>query len=190
MFYDFSHRHASCLLDGQPSKVILSRENRGGSLASKELAYNGVFAPDSPVKTGSHISADEAYFVLSVRPTAEADKYCSLLKINTKVEVQRWAALFDAEERHMGSDFLPVVADVPAVAQFVTARLRQDDAGLLPTTAYVLYVQNSVDVRRPQDKDLTSPDRVLLNGRGYQVDAVDDIKVPGLLHVQLSEDVR
>ncbi|WP_246862842.1 hypothetical protein [Paenibacillus cellulosilyticus] len=80
--------------------------------------------------------------------------------------------------------------DVPAFAQLVSASLLRDEPGLLPTTKYVLTLQTSVPVKEPKDAELISPDRIMLAGRAYQVDVVDRIKYPNLLHVQLSEDMR
>jgi VIT1/CCC1 family predicted Fe2+/Mn2+ transporter len=79
---------------------------------------------------------------------------------------------------------------VKTFAQYVTARLRQEDPGLPPSTVYVLQLQSTVDVRKPQDQSLILPDRIVLNGQPYQVDAVDDVKYPNMIHVQLSEDLR
>lgn len=190
MFYDFSHRHTPCTVDGTPDVVILSRETKATTIIGKEYLYNGLFAPTSDVAPGSYIESDGSYLVQTMRLTTERDKYCSLLKTNVTAEIQRCKQEYDDNDNPKGVPNFITVQEVNGFAQFVTAKLRLDDPGLLSTTTHILILQTSVDVRRPQDQELQSPDRVLLNGRPYQVDDVDDLKYPNLLHVQLSEDMR
>lgn len=190
MFYEFSHRHADCLVDGVAEKYILSRDSRSTSIIAREYIFNGTFAPTSSVRTGSLIEADESFLVQTMRPTTERDKSCTIIKTNAVIEVQRDSLTYDVNDNPLGESFNPVQSNVKAYAQYVTAHLRQLDIGLLPTTAYVLVMQSTVNVKRPQDPALIKPDRIILNGRPYQVDVLDDVKTPGLFTIQLSEDTR
>ncbi|MNP58718.1 hypothetical protein D3C76_1536600 [compost metagenome] len=106
------------------------------------------------------------------------------------MEVQRYKQEYDHNDNPKGDPDFILTQEAEGFAQFVTAQLRLDDPGLLPTTTYILILQTAVDIKRPQDETLISPDRVVLNGRPYQVDVIEDIKYPNLLHVQLSEDTR
>jgi hypothetical protein len=189
MFNEFSHRHTDCFVDGVPEKVILSRDSRSSTVFRQEYLYNGVFAPTSTVKTGALVTNGESFLVQSLRRTVENDCYCLMVKTNAEVEIQRWSQELDENDNPIGTpDFHPVQSNVVVHAQYVTARLRQDDVGLLPTTVYVLLMQSNVNIKRPTELD--SPDRVILNGRKYQVDAIDDFRYPNLFYVQLSEDRR
>jgi hypothetical protein len=190
MFYNFAHRHTLCLVDGVSEKFILSRDSRSTSIIAREFLNNGTFAPVSIVQTGSLVVAGDSYLVQSMRAMTESDKSCTLLKTNAVIEVRRCTVVYDANDNPIGESFNPVQSNVKAYAQYVTAQLRQREIGLLPTTAYVMYMQSSVNVKRPQDPALIKPDRIMLNGRPYQVDVVDDVKDPGLFYVQLSEDTR
>ncbi|MDR0269637.1 hypothetical protein [Paenibacillus sp.] len=191
MFYDFSHRHSPCKVEGAADTVILSRDTRATAIIGKEYLYNGVFAPTSPVKAGDMVETEESFLVQTMRPTTERDKYCSLIKTNVTVEIQRYGQKYDRNDNPIGDpSFIAIQSDVKGFTQYVTARLRQAEAGLLPTTVYILQLQTSVDVKDPQDVALTSPDRIVMNGKPYQVDAVDRVKYPNLLHLQLSEDAR
>jgi hypothetical protein len=156
----------------------------------KEYVYNGLFAPTSAVEPGMMVDTDVSFFVLTLRFTVDRDKYCSLLKANTNVEVQRFMQSYDADYDPVESSFQTVQGNILCFAQFVSGQMKIDDPGLLPTTRYVLVLAPSVDVKQPQDPTLIEPDRIILDGRPYQVDVVDRIKYPNLLHVQLSEDVR
>ncbi|MEC0241984.1 hypothetical protein P4H66_19460 [Paenibacillus dokdonensis] len=191
MFYDFSHRHSPCTVEGESDIVILSRETRATTIIGKEYLYNGVFAPTSPVKVGDLVETDESFLVQTMRSTTEKDKYCSLIKTNVLIDIQRYAQRYDSNDNPIGApSFNPVQINVKGYAQYVTARLRQDEAGLLPTTVYILQLQTTAGVKDPQDESLVSPDRIVMGGKPYQVDAVDRVKYPNLYHLQLSEDVR
>jgi hypothetical protein len=185
MFYEFAHRHTPCTVDGTAEKVILSRDTKGASIVAKEYMFIGRFAPVSIVHNGSLVITDVSFLVETLRTTTEADKYCSMVKTNASIDVLRYG------QPPVGDpDFLPIASGVVAYAEFVTADLRQQHIGLLPTTKYVLILQSTVDVKNPDNPTLYKPDRIILHGRNYQVDVVDDVQLPNLYHVQLSEDFR
>ncbi|MMZ67183.1 hypothetical protein D1872_297380 [compost metagenome] len=129
--------------------------------------------------------------VQTLRTTTEKDKYCSLIKTNALIEVQRYQQAYDANDNPVGdAEFTSVVADVVCFAQYVTAQLRQQEPGLLPSTVFVLQMQTTVDVKRPEETTTAIPDRIVMGEKTYQVDEVDRMKYPNLLHVQLSGDRR
>ncbi|MEK4196145.1 hypothetical protein NYE59_23910 [Paenibacillus sp. FSL L8-0323] len=107
------------------------------------------------------------------------------------VKIQRYSQKYDGNYNPIGDpDFLDIETEVHSFVRYVNGQLRQEDPGLLPTTTHVVRLQNAVDVRRPDDPQLLRPDRIVLNGRPYQVDVIDDIQFPGLYQIQLSEDMR
>ncbi|APQ59825.1 hypothetical protein PPOLYM_02546 [Paenibacillus polymyxa] len=191
MFKDFAHRHSPCTVNGEPDVVILSRETKATTVIGKEYMYNGLFSSKSSVKLGDIVQNESSYLVQTLRTTTEKDKYCSLIKANALIEVQRYQQAYDANDNPIGDpDFVSVAADIVCFAQYVTAQLRQQEPGLLPSTVFILQLQTTVDVKDLQDSSLSAPDRIVMGGKTYQVDVVDRIKYPNLLHVQLSEDRR
>ncbi|WP_315793194.1 hypothetical protein [Paenibacillus sp. BIC5C1] len=191
MFYEFSHRHTACLVDENEESVILSRETKATTVMGKEFVYNGVFSPDSLIERGSLLRTDDIFLVQTLRKTVDGDNYCSLIKTNVTVEVRRYAQEYDDQDNPKGRpDFVSVAADVVGFAQHVSAQLKQEEPGLLPTTSLVLLLQITVDVKEPSDPDLLQPNRIVIAGKKYQVDVVDRIKYPNLLYIQLSEDRR
>ncbi|MDK8188782.1 hypothetical protein QP794_01630 [Paenibacillus sp. UMB7766-LJ446] len=191
MFKDFIHRQSPCNVNGEPDKVILSRETKATTVLGKEYMYNGLFATKSPVLPGNVVQKDMTFLVQTLRFTATKDKYCSLIKTNVTVEVQRYMQEYDANDNPKGKpEFTPVAAEIVGFAQRVSAQLKQEEPGLLPTTSLILLLQTDVDVREPSDPALMSPDRILISGKKYQVDVVDRIKYPNLLYIQLCEDRR
>lgn len=189
MFKDFAHRHSPCTVNGESDIVILSRDSKATTIIGKEYMYNGLFSPKSPVKQGDVVRNDDCFLVQTMRLTTEKDKYCSLIKTNAVIEVQRYQRQYDSNYNPIGdAEFVPVAAGVVCFAQYVTAQLRQQEPGLLPNTVFVLQMQTNVDVKKPEDTSTAVPDRIIMDGNTYRVDVVDRIKYPNLLHVQLSED--
>jgi hypothetical protein len=189
LFNEFKHRQVPCTVDGVDDRVVMSRDTRATTVIGKEYQYNGVFSPTSPVQNGSVVETDDSFFVQTLRLTTEKDKYCSLIKTNDFIEIQRYKKSYDANDNAVYS-FEAAQEQCPAFAQLITASLRQADPGLLPTTIYVLQLQTTADVQDPREERLASPDRIILNGRPYKVDVVDRVKYPNLLFIQLSEDSR
>ncbi|WP_315370876.1 hypothetical protein [Paenibacillus xylanexedens] len=191
MFYEFSHRHTTCVVDGNEDTVILSRETKATTVMGKEYVYNGLFSPDSLVERGSLVRTEDTFLVQTIRNTVDTDKYCSLIKTNATIQVQRFTQEYDDYDNPKGKPvFVSVESDVVGFAQHVSAQLKQEEPGLLPTTSLVLLLQTNVDVKEPSDPELAQPDRIVITGKNYQVDVVDRIKYPNLLFVQLCEDRR
>lgn len=191
MFYEFSHRHTDCLVDKNEEEVILSRETKATTVMGKEYVYNGLFSPNSSVERGSLVRTEDTFLVQTLRNTVDTDKYCSLIKTNATILVQRYTQEYDDYDNPKGKPvFVHVASDVVGFAQHVSGQLKQEDPGLLPTTSLVLLLQTNVDVKEPSDPLLTQPDRIVIAGKKYQVDVVDRIKYPNLLFIQLCEDRR
>jgi hypothetical protein len=107
------------------------------------------------------------------------------------VKIQRYSQKYDDNFNPIGDpEFKDIEIDVKSFVRYVTGQLRQEDPGLLLTTTHLIRLQSSVDVRRPNDPLLLGADRIILNGRPYQVDVIDDIQFHGLYQIQLSEDMR
>ncbi|AWV35158.1 hypothetical protein CD191_22375 [Paenibacillus odorifer] len=114
-----------------------------------------------------------------------------MVKANMIVKVQRHSQRYDGNNNAIGDpEFQDVATGVHAFVRYVTGQLRQEEPGLLPTSTHIVRMQNTVGVLRPNDPALSKPDRIVLNGRPYQVDAIDDIQFPGLYQIQLSADMR
>ena len=191
MFDEFAHRHTTCTVDGVADIVILSRDSKGSSVVGKESMYVGRFSPTSSVSKGSMVVVTDSFLVQTLRITPDRDNYCGMVKTNELITVQRHTQTLDANGNAIGDPiFIAVQSNIKTFSQYVTAQLRQEVIGLLPTTVIALQMQTTVDIKRPDDPLLTSYDRVILNGRPYSVDVVDDSKFPNLLHVELSEDTR
>jgi len=142
LFQEFSHRHTPCVVDGNEEKVILSRETKATTVMGKEYVYNGVFSPSSSVDLGMTVETDALFLVLTKRDTVGRDKYCSLLKTNVTITVQRYTQAYDEKDNPIGGpEFKPVAESISSFAQYVTAQLKMDEPGLLSTTKYVLVLQ-------------------------------------------------
>lgn len=169
----------------------MSRGASGSSQFGRESDYIGRFSPESSVLPGALIDTGEAFLVCSMRATPDRDKYCGMVKTNMIVKVQRYSQRYDENYNPIGDpEFSDVATGVHSFVQYISGQLRQEDPGLLLTSTHLVRMQNTVGVLRPNDPMLSKPDRIVLNGRSYQVDVIDDIQFPGLYQIQLSEDIR
>lgn len=190
MFDAFSHRHTPCLVDNAVDKVILSRDGNGSSVMAKESQYIGRFSPSSAVVCGSIVEAIATYFVYSLRITPDTDKYCSLIKTNRTITVRRHKQNYDNKYNPVGNASFQRVSTAPAFVQVVTTEMRQKEVGLLSTTVLTALIQAGTDIKRPKDKDVSSPDQVVIDDVPYRADVIDTVSYPNLWLVQLSEDNR
>lgn len=184
MFYEFAHRHTPCTIDGVADAVILSRNAKSSNVIDREYMFVGRFSPVSTAENGSLVLTTDSFFIEATRITTDNDKYCSLVKLNATIEVWRYA------QPESGDPDFFLTDSAIAYIQFVNADLRKQEPGLLATTEYILVVQKTVDVKKPNDATLYKPDRVVFNSLNYKVDVVDDVKIPNLYHIQLSVDYR
>lgn len=71
---------------------------------------------------------------------------------------------------------------IPVYGEVVTSRLRQEEPGLLEGTIYIFQV--------PKKLGVVEMDRIVHNGKPYQVASVDDIGLDGVSRIQLAKDLR
>lgn len=102
-------------------------------------------------------------------------------KVNTSLTIKRYQEYLDSDFNPV-KEWVPVATDIKADGQVVTATLRQQDPGLLPDTKWIFLMSNKVD--------LQLLDRLEFGDTKCQVDSIDDIRLPGILRVQCSDDLR
>ena len=102
-------------------------------------------------------------------------------RVNAEVTVSRIVDVFQNHKK-VGTKAEVVATGVPVFYQDISANMKMYDAGLLPKTVKKIIMQDDTPV------DIL--DRIVLNGRNYQVDNVDSAKYVNLFEVQVSEDTR
>ena len=76
-----------------------------------------------------------------------------------------------------------ITSDVYATAQATTAALLQKDPGLLSNTKWIFYVSAAAPIQKLDRLEFP-------NGTKCQVEDVDPLRLPGLLRIQCSDDLR
>lgn len=166
------------------SYVSLKRASRGATNpGTREAYWEGLILAASNLASGEvfQIGSDK-YLTLSAGTDPATGELAVLVaKTNATLTHQRYTETVD-ENGNITQVWSILNADVPAFGIAVTAALRQQDPGLLESTKFIFQLAKSLGVQ--------VMDRVVYNGANYQVDAVDDIALPGIVRIQLSTDTR
>jgi hypothetical protein len=135
----------------------------------------------SPIVTGDAIViGSETYFVMAAYHDAPVGVYVAqLAKVNVNLVHKRWITTYD-EYGNPTTEWQTITALLPAYAEIVTPRMRQEDLGLLETTVIVFYTTTIPKVE----------DRLSAGDRHYKVDVVDTLALNNLAKVQGGIDNR
>lgn len=166
------------------SYVSLKRASRSTtSPGAREAYWEGLILADSNLASGEvfQIGSDK-YLTLSAG-TDPATGELSVLTAKTNAALTHLRKEEAVDEfGNITETWTTLNADVPAFGVAVTATLRQQDPGLLESTKFTFQLAKSLGIQ--------VMDRIVYSGANYQVDAVDDVTLPGIVRVQLSTDTR
>jgi len=152
---------------------------------NRDLYREGLILADSNLASGEVMeTGGEKLLVRSVYPDKQSGQLSFLAsKVNAELTHRRYEETAD-EWGNVTQKWSIITSIVYATAQIVSAALRQQDPGLLPTTKWVFLI--------PAIATLQEMDRLEFNSGSTKcrVDSIDDIRLPGLLRVQCSDDLR
>lgn len=179
----YADRMEDIAFRGKTEKCLLLR--RGKSMSPKTIADGKVIVTENgtDIKSGELIertATGERFLVIAKQHSADCVQMQGR-RVNGSIDVIR---LIDVYQNHKrtGTAAQTIAAGVPTYFEEINAAMRQYDAGLLQTTVKKFLVQTDIDIQLL--------DRIVLNGRNYQVTNVDMAKYVNLLDVQVSEDNR
>jgi hypothetical protein len=170
--------------DVPQSYVSLKRASRGAiNPGTREAYWEGLILAASELASGEVLQiGNDKYLALSTGiDPATGELSVLTAKTNAALTHLRKEEAVD-EFGNITETWTTHNADVPAFGVAVTATLRQQDPGLLESTKFTFQLAKSLGVQ--------VMDRIVYSGANYQVDAVDDIALPGIVRVQLSTDTR
>ncbi len=141
---------------------------------------------DSGIQCGDMLQDGTEYWltrVVSKRKHMGEDACLDLQfwKCNVEVTVKRLTETADTSG-NPAKTWAPVGVPVRAYQEYVSTALRDKDPGILPSTVRRLAVQSTVGIQLL--------DRIEIGVIKLQVDAVNNIDVPGISLLQLSMDIR
>lgn len=169
----------------EPEKVVLSRVGKSSSSNFKSnFVFTALLQENTKLENGDVFKCkirnqETSFLVISMRPSSLSIQ-ATVYKCNGVAEIYRQETSYDEYDQPTG-DELKLVGTEPTNHVTVNARMRLLDAGLLPST--------TKEFRIPKC-DIKEMDRIVLDGKNYCVDAIDETKFAGLLAVQTSNDNR
>ncbi len=179
IYSSFIKRQGSdVLINGVAGKAIIS--SLGRSAQAIQSRREGIFLPGA-IKAGDKVTEGTvSYLVIAAQELGEY-AYAHLGMCNALINIQYWYV----EEDEFGNIIVQEwrsrgTAD--AHQTFISARMRQEDPGLLATTVCTFHILASTPCELL--------DRVVVGTTKYQVNAIDAISVPGIKILQVSTDER
>jgi hypothetical protein len=164
------------------SKVSMTLATRGYS-DNRELYREGLILADSALQGGEAFSVGaEVFLTRSVSYDPQSGQIAFFAsKANAVLSHQRYVETVD-EWGNIVQSWQTITASVPTTATATTAALLEKDPGLLPNTKWIHVIPVIA---------LEKMDRlVFANGIKCQVEDIDPLRLPGLLRVQCSDDLR
>lgn len=165
------------------SYVSMTLATRGYS-DNRDLYREGLILADSNLAGGEVFTVrDENFLTRSVSFDPQSGQLAFFAsKANATLVHKRYKETTD-EWGNITQGWETITATVYATARVVTAALLERDPGLLPNTKWTFTIPAAVP--------LLKMDRLQFNdGTKCQVEDIDPHRLPGLLYVQCSDDLR
>jgi hypothetical protein len=178
----------ACVIKRTPevqSYASLKRSTRATrDPGTRDAYWEGLILAESLLASGEVVEiGGTQYLVQSVdADPASGELAFFAAKVNASLTHQRYTETVDPNTGNIIQGWTTLNASLSAFGQVVTASLRQTDPGLLETTKYVFFV--------PKVAGVQVMDRLVLGGENLQVNAVDEIMLPGVARIQAGQDVR
>jgi len=152
---------------------------------NRDLYRNGLISAKYNLASGEVITVgSEKFLIRSVIPDQHSKEIAFVAsKANAIFIHKRFTETAD-DWGNLTQEWTTITDNVYSTAQIVSAALRQQDPGLLSTTKWVFLIPATTTIQE-LDRLQFKPD-----GDKCRVDSVDDIRLPGLLRVQCSDDRR
>jgi hypothetical protein len=166
------------------SFVSMKRSSKSTSNPGiRDAMWEGLILAASNLASGEILTVgSDKYLIQSVTSDAASGELAWFgVKTNVVLTHKRYTEGLD-ENNNIVQTWATITADVAAFGQIVTAELRQYDPGLLDSCRYIFQVPSSIG--------LLELDRLVMNGKNYQVEAIDDVGLAGVWRIQCSVDTR
>ena len=182
-----SNDGVSVTIDRTPTdytgKAIIAKIK--GSYSNYSLANRRMInlLNESNAATGEIVKyGNESYLLTVVRPEIVSGASISLiaqaLLCNATLTVTSETPTYDDNGNPTGVSASTILDAVPCSATVITARMRQEDPGLLANALLKVYAQNS--------DAIALLDKATIGGNNYRVDHIDRLEVPGAMVLQLT----
>jgi hypothetical protein len=165
------------------SCVSMTLATRGYS-DNRDLYREGLILADSNLTGGEVFTVEsESFLTRSVYRDPQSGQLVFFAsKVNATLVHKRYKETTD-DWGNVTQGWETITATVYATARVVTAALLEKDPGLLPNTKWTFTVPATVPLQKMDRLEFA-------DGTKCQVEDIDPHRLPGLLHVQCSDDLR
>jgi len=165
------------------SYISMTMATRGYS-DNRELYREGLILADSNLKGGEVFTVlDESFLTRSVSFDPQSGELAFFAsKVNAILTHKRYMETTD-QWGNVSQKWVPITEMVYATSRVVTAALLEKDPGLLPNTKWTFTIPTTVALQKLDRLEFS-------NGTKCQVEDIDPLRLPGLLYVQCSDDLR
>lgn len=166
------------------SKVSIKRSTKASrDLGIREGYWEGLIPYEVNLQSGEIITIRDTKYLIQSTNYDHASMECAFFSAKCNAIIQHQRFVDDVDENYNPIQKWDTLnEDKPCYGEIVTSRLRQEDAGLLDGTIYIFQV--------PKVFGVVALDRIVFDGKNYEVASVDDIGMSGVARVQLSKDNR
>ena len=177
----YADRMESIAVDGKDAESVLVLR-RGKSESATVIGDGKIIVTENStaIANGDLVTRSDGqrYFIVAKQYSADCTQMQGK-RVNATVQL---VELTDVYVNHKKTGVIPTVlaSDVPVHYTDISASMKLYDAGLLPKTVKRILLRSPLKLLN----------RIVLNGRNYQVDNIDTAKYVGLYEVQVSEDTR
>jgi hypothetical protein len=164
------------------SKVSMKRSTNSTTyLGAREGYYSGLILLDSDLKSGEMFCIDNDKYLVQTALKSFGDGEIEFMaaKTNAVLELKRYDEDVD-ENGNIVQGWKSINSSIDSFGEIVTYSTRQADPGILEGTRYIFQVPKSIGV--------VMRDRIIYNGKNYDVISVDDIME--IVRLQLAVDSR
>jgi len=169
------------------TKVSIKRSTRSNSdPGAREAFWEGLILAESGLQSGEIISINGVkYLIQSVDlDPASGELAFFSAKTNAVITQKRYMEYLD-EHNNIVKGWDDINTNVPVFGMVVTAKLRQEDPGILDQTRYIIQAPKWINAKLL--------DRIIFVDEPdihYQIESIDPLSLTGVVRIQLGIDVR
>lgn len=166
------------------TKVSIKRSTKSNmNLGIREAFWEGLVLYDAKLQSGEIITIRESKYLIQTVDYDPASLECAFFSAKCNATIQHQRLVKDVDENfNPVEEWKDLNTDVPSYGEIITYRMTQEDPGLLEGTKYTFQVSKVLEL-----KEL---DRIIYDGKNYEVVSIDDIGMSGIYRIQVSVDLR
>lgn len=165
------------------TKISLKRATTAIRIyGAREAHWEGLVLPDSGLVSGEVFEANNMTFITQSVNKDPASGAFTWFAVTVNAVLEHWRFEEKVDDYGNITEECTDKGDIYAYGEIVTAELRQREVGLLEGTLYLFQI--------PQSAGVQILDRIVYEGKNYQVNSLDSVAMPGISRLQCGADQR